>query len=37
VAQTVTVLHQGVLLAEGTFDEIENNPAVIQVYLKNEE
>ncbi len=37
VAETVTVLHQGIVLAEGTYDEIEKNPSVIQVYLKNEE
>lgn len=36
VAQTVTVLHQGQLLAEGTFDEVSNNPSVIQVYLKDD-
>lgn len=37
VAQTVTVLHQGKLLAEGTFEEIEKDPKVIQVYLKDDE
>ncbi|MDR3270960.1 MAG: hypothetical protein LBT32_05580 [Peptococcaceae bacterium] len=36
VAETVTVLHQGKLLAEGTFAEIETNPEVIQVYLKKD-
>ena len=36
IAETVTVLHQGKILAEGTFDEIEKNPKVIQVYLKQE-
>lgn len=36
VAQTVTVLHQGMVLAEGNFEEIENNPKVIQVYLKED-
>lgn len=34
VAQTVTVLHQGMLLAEGCFEEVQNNPKVIEVYLK---
>lgn len=37
VAQIVTVLDQGKLLAEGTFDEIEKDPRVIQVYLKDDE
>ncbi|MBT6891444.1 MAG: ABC transporter ATP-binding protein, partial [Gammaproteobacteria bacterium] len=29
----VTVLHQGAVLAEGSMDEIQNNPEVIEVYL----
>ncbi|WP_296054864.1 urea ABC transporter ATP-binding protein UrtD [uncultured Amphritea sp.] len=33
IARTVTVLHQGSVLAEGTMDEIQNNPDVIEVYL----
>jgi len=33
IAQTVTVLHQGRTLAEGTMDEIENDERVIDVYL----
>ena len=33
LARTVTVLHQGATLAEGTMDEIQNNPDVIEVYL----
>ena len=37
IAETVTVLHQGKVLAEGTFDEVEKNPKVIQVYLKQED
>lgn len=37
IAKTVTVLHMGAVLAEGTFEEIEQNPKVIQVYLKQEE
>lgn len=37
IAQTITVLHQGQVLAEGTYDEITNNPEVVRVYLKSEE
>jgi urea transport system ATP-binding protein len=33
IAKTVTVLHQGSVLAEGTMDQIQNNPDVIEVYL----
>ena len=33
IAKEVTVLHQGSVLAEGTMDEIQSNPDVIQVYL----
>ncbi|UTW04407.1 urea ABC transporter ATP-binding protein UrtD [Amphritea atlantica] len=33
IARTVTVLHQGSVLAEGSMDEIQNNPDVIEVYL----
>ncbi|PCJ21819.1 MAG: urea ABC transporter ATP-binding protein UrtD [Gammaproteobacteria bacterium] len=33
IAQTVTVLHQGTVLAEGSMQEIQNNQAVIEVYL----
>lgn len=33
IARTVTVLHQGSVLAEGTMDQIQSNPDVIQVYL----
>jgi len=36
VARRVTVLHQGRVLAEGPFKEIENDPRVIQVYLKTD-
>jgi urea transport system ATP-binding protein len=36
IASTVTVLHQGAVLAEGTMSEIQNNPAVIEVYLGEE-
>jgi len=34
IAQTVTVLNQGQVLAEGTYDEVSKNPDVIRVYLK---
>ncbi len=33
IASTVTVLHEGSVLAEGTMDEVQNNPKVIEVYL----
>ena len=33
IARTVTVLHQGKLLCEGTMDEVQNDPKVIEVYL----
>lgn len=33
IAREVTVLHQGSVLAEGSMDEIQSNPAVIDVYL----
>jgi len=33
IASTVTVLHEGHVLAEGTMDEIQNNQKVIEVYL----
>lgn len=33
IAKTVTVLHQGSVLAEGTMQEVQNDPAVIEVYL----
>jgi urea transport system ATP-binding protein len=33
IAREVTVLHQGSVLAEGTMDEVQNNPEVIEVYL----
>lgn len=37
IANKVTVLHHGEILAEGTYDEITNNPQVVKVYLKNDE
>lgn len=36
IAQTVTVLHQGRVIAQGSFEEIQKNPEVIQVYLKDD-
>ena len=37
IARTVTVLHQGSVLAEGTMDQVQNNPQVRQVYLGEED
>ena len=36
VAEYVTVLNYGQLLAEGTMEEIQNNPEVVAVYLKED-
>jgi urea transport system ATP-binding protein len=33
IARTVTVLHQGKLLCEGSMDFVQNDPKVIEVYL----
>ncbi len=33
IARTVTVLHQGSVLAEGSMDKVQNDPQVIEVYL----
>jgi len=33
IAQKVTVMHQGKILAEGSMDDVQNNPQVIEVYL----
>ncbi len=33
IANRVTVLHQGSVLAEGTMDHVQNDPKVIEVYL----
>ncbi|OQK15530.1 urea ABC transporter ATP-binding protein UrtD [Methyloprofundus sedimenti] len=33
IASKVTVLHEGSVLMEGTMDEVQNDPRVIQVYL----
>ena len=36
IAETVTVLHQGRVLAEWNFAEVKRNPKVVQVYLKDD-
>jgi urea transport system ATP-binding protein len=33
IARTVTVLHEGKILAEGSMDTVQSNPKVIEVYL----
>ncbi|HTE42718.1 MAG TPA: urea ABC transporter ATP-binding protein UrtD [Steroidobacteraceae bacterium] len=33
IAKTVTVLHEGSVLAEGSIDDVQNNQKVIEVYL----
>ncbi len=33
IARKVTVLHQGSVLAEGSMEQIQNNPEVVEVYL----
>jgi urea transport system ATP-binding protein len=33
IAKKVTVLHEGMVLCEGSMDEVQNNPVVIDVYL----
>ena len=33
IARTVTVLHEGHVLAEGSMDQVQNDPRVIEVYL----
>ncbi|GAA0587292.1 urea ABC transporter ATP-binding protein UrtD [Halomonas salifodinae] len=37
IARTVTVLHQGSVLAEGSMDQVSSDPRVIEVYLGAEE
>lgn len=37
IARQVTVLHQGTVLCEGSMDEIQNDPRVIEVYLGHQE
>jgi urea transport system ATP-binding protein len=33
IAQTVTVLHEGRVLAEGPMSEVQRDPKVVEVYL----
>jgi urea transport system ATP-binding protein len=33
IARTVTVLHEGRVLCEGSMDDVQNDPKVIEVYL----
>jgi urea transport system ATP-binding protein len=33
IARTVTVLHEGSVLAQGGIDDVQGNPKVIEVYL----
>ncbi|BAY26854.1 ABC transporter ATP-binding protein [Calothrix sp. NIES-2100] len=33
IAKKVTVLHEGTVLCEGNFEEVQNDPRVIEVYL----
>ena len=33
IARTVTVLHEGKILAEGSMDTVQNDPKVVEVYL----
>jgi len=33
IARKVTVLHEGSVLAEGSIDQVQNNPRVVEVYL----
>lgn len=37
IARYITVLNQGKILAEGTYDEITHNPLVIKAYLKTDD
>ena len=36
IARQVTVLHEGSVLCEGTMDQVQNDPRVIEVYLGSE-
>ncbi|WP_404376153.1 urea ABC transporter ATP-binding protein UrtD [Vreelandella aquamarina] len=37
IARKVTVLHQGSVLAEGSMDQVSNDPNVVEVYLGSDE
>ncbi len=37
IARRVTVLHQGSVLAEGSMDQVQANPKVVEVYLGEEQ
>ncbi|MGQ7248907.1 urea ABC transporter ATP-binding protein UrtD [Halomonas sp. V046] len=37
IARTVTVLHQGSVLAEGSMDQVASDPRVVEVYLGGDE
>ncbi|GGC92691.1 urea ABC transporter ATP-binding protein UrtD [Vreelandella lutescens] len=37
IARKVTVLHQGSVLAEGSMDQVSNDPKVVEVYLGSDE
>ncbi|HIK17616.1 MAG TPA: urea ABC transporter ATP-binding protein UrtD [Leptolyngbyaceae cyanobacterium M33_DOE_097] len=37
IARKVTVLHQGTVLCEGSMDEVQNDPRVIEVYLGSQD
>jgi urea transport system ATP-binding protein len=37
IARKVTVLHQGSVLAEGSMNEVQNDPKVVEVYLGQQE
>jgi len=34
IAQRIVVLHQGEKLTEGSVHEVQNNPKVVEVYLR---
>jgi urea transport system ATP-binding protein len=33
IARRVTVLHEGRVLSEGSMDDVQNDPRVVEVYL----
>ncbi|OUC12479.1 MAG: urea ABC transporter ATP-binding protein UrtD [Alkalinema sp. CACIAM 70d] len=37
IARKITVLHEGTVLCEGTMDEVQSDPRVIEVYLGHQE